>query len=111
MGLHYIPERGDIVDVNFDPTKGKEQAHDRPALVLSVERFNQHTGLALLAPISSSIRGHGFEVSINSGNTKGVVLTHQIRMIDYSERYCTLRGQADVKTVKEALAKVQVIVA
>ncbi len=109
--MHYIPERGDIVDVNFDPTRGKEQAHDRPALVLSVERFNQHTGLALLAPISSTIRGHGFEVPVNSGNTKGVVLTHQIRMIDYSERYCTLRGQADVMTVKEALTKVRAIVA
>jgi len=109
--IRYIPERGDIVDVNFDPTRGKEQAHDRPALVLSVKRFNKHTGLALLAPVTSTIRGHGFEVPVNSGNTKGVVLTHQMRMIDYSERYCTLRGQANAATVKEALSKVRAIVA
>lgn len=107
---HYIPDRGDVVDVNFDPTKGKEQAHDRPALVLSIERFNDHTGLALLAPISSVVRGNAFEVPINAGSTKGVILTHQIRMIDYAERYCTFRDKANLKTVNEALAKVRAII-
>ncbi len=32
---HYVPERGDIVWINFTPQAGHEQAGKRPALVIS----------------------------------------------------------------------------
>ena len=106
----YVPDRGDIVDINFDPTKGKEQAHERPALVLTPKKFNEYSGLALLAPITSSIRGNLFEVPFNTPDTKGVVLTHQVRMIDYKARKCTRRDTIPALVLKEALGKVRALV-
>ncbi|MGA1622786.1 MAG: type II toxin-antitoxin system PemK/MazF family toxin, partial [Synechocystis sp.] len=43
----YIPDRGDIVYLNFDPTKGHEQRGYRPALVLSPRSYNLKSTLAL----------------------------------------------------------------
>jgi mRNA interferase MazF len=34
------PSRGEVWDLNFDPTIGHEQAGARPALILSVDLFN-----------------------------------------------------------------------
>lgn len=105
MATGYVPDRGDIVDVNFDPTRGREQAHDRPALVLTKQNFNRQTGLVLLAPISTAIHGNLFEVAFNATSTKGVVLIHQIRMIDYKARVCTRRDTMPAKPLAEALGK------
>ena len=41
----YIPKQGDIVYLDFDPTIGHEQAGHRPAVVLSHDVFNEHTGM------------------------------------------------------------------
>ena len=86
MDKHYIPRRGDIVWTDFDPVAGHEQAHRRPALILSPESFNRYMKLALVAPITSRIRKHGFEVKLNQTEIEGVVLCHQARTIDYNAR-------------------------
>ena len=36
-----LPARGEIWDVDLDPIKGREQAGRRPALILSINAFNQ----------------------------------------------------------------------
>jgi mRNA-degrading endonuclease toxin of MazEF toxin-antitoxin module len=65
MVKSYIPKRGDIVWINFDPAAGQEQKGKRPALILSLETFNKHFGMAVAAPITSRVRGHAFEVILN----------------------------------------------
>ncbi len=35
----YVPDRGDVVWIYFNPTKGHEQAGHRPALVLSPRSY------------------------------------------------------------------------
>ncbi len=47
MVKKYIPKRGDLVWMNFDPAAGHEQKGKRPALILSPESFNKVFGLAL----------------------------------------------------------------
>lgn len=84
--MSYTPKRGDIVWIDFDPSAGHEQAHHRPALVLSPEPFNKQIQLALVAPITSRVRGHGFEVAVDTDKTKGVVLCQQVKTIDYAAR-------------------------
>ena len=49
----YIPRRGDIVWINFDPQAGHEQANERPALVLSDEQYNRRLRLAIMCPITT----------------------------------------------------------
>ena len=106
----YIPERGDIIWTNFDPSAGREQANKRPALVLSPKPFNDQINLTLVAPITSTIRGHGFEVHLKNTHTQGVALCQQIKMIDYDQRGVQFIEKAPTLIINEALAKVRVIV-
>ena len=106
----YIPERGDLVWTDFDPAAGHEQMGRRPALVLSPAVFNKKILLALVAPVTSRVRGHGFEVILNGGKISGVVLCHQIKMIDFVERGLRFVEKVPASVVSEALAKVKAIV-
>lgn len=108
--MAYIPKRGDIVWTDFDPSAGHEQAHKRPAIVLSPEPFNKQIQLALVAPITTTVRGHGFEVKLNGAKTEGVVLCQQVKTIDYDFRGITFIESAPVKVINEVLAKVRVLV-
>ena len=52
------PHRGEIWLVDLDPTRGHEQAGQRPALVLSVDDFNLGpTDLVIVIPLTSRLRG------------------------------------------------------
>ena len=106
----YVPERSDIVHTNFDPSAGHEQAMKRPALVLSPGVFNSRVGLALVAPITSRVRGHGFEVAVNGQTTTGVILCQQIKMIDFATRGVRLIEKARPDVLADVLAKVRVLV-
>ncbi len=85
----FIPDRGDVVYLDFNPQAGHEQSGRRPALVLSPRAFNERTGLAFLCPITNTIRGHSFEVRIpDKCGIKGAVLAHQIKSLDLAARRC-----------------------
>ena len=53
---NYIPDKGDIIYVSFDPTKGHEQAGFRPAIVLSNILFNKFTGMAIVCHITNNTK-------------------------------------------------------
>jgi len=90
-----VPERGDLVIMDFDPQAGHEQAKRRPALVLSTAAFNTAFGLALVAPVTSKARGHAFEVPLPDGAAVyGVVLTHQLKSLDWRARRTDIVGHA-----------------
>ncbi len=81
------PDVGDIVILDFNPQAGHEQTGKRPALVLSPRRFNQTTGFAWLCPITSQEKGYPFEVKVmGSKKTRGVILTDQLKSLDWSAR-------------------------
>jgi len=50
----YIPKKGDFITVTFDPQSGHEQKGRRPALVVSNDLFNKHTGLVIVCPITNT---------------------------------------------------------
>lgn len=109
-GKKYIPERGDLVWTNFDPAPGHEQKGKRPALVLSPASFNKKIMLAMVAPITSRVRGHGFEVPLEGQKIHGAVLCQQVKMIDFSERGLHFAEKASEATISDALARVRTIV-
>jgi mRNA interferase MazF len=83
----YVPDRGDIVKFDFDPTLGREQAGYRPALIVTSQEFNRATGLALVCPITSKVKGFNLEVILPEGlQTTGVVLVFQVKTVDWMER-------------------------
>ncbi|MDR0308001.1 MAG: endoribonuclease MazF [Chitinispirillales bacterium] len=82
----YIPERGDIVWLNFNPQAGHEQKGKRPAIVVSPKEYNEKTGLGLFCPITSTMKGYPFEVEIKNKKITGVVLSDQIKSLDWKTR-------------------------
>jgi len=63
--MRAIPDRGDVILLSFDPTLGHEQAGFRPAVVLSPEIYNKASGLCLVCPITTSIKGYPFEATLD----------------------------------------------
>ncbi|MDD1635115.1 MAG: type II toxin-antitoxin system PemK/MazF family toxin [Methylococcaceae bacterium] len=102
--MGYIPEQGDIIWLSFDPSSGKEIIKRRPAYVISRKLFNEHTGLALVAPISSTVRGIKLEVVLDDSlNTQGAILIHQVKSLDFVEReaeFIECTSQATIDKVK-----------
>lgn len=85
--MSYVPDRGDVVWLSFDPQSGREQAGRRPALVLSPRAYNQRTSLAILCPITSQIKGYPFEVALPSDSQiRGVILCDQVKSLDWRVR-------------------------
>ena len=83
----YVPRRGDLVWLSFDPQAGHEQAGHRPAFVLSPESYNRKTGLLLACPITSKVKGYPFEVALPPGlPVGGVILADQIKSLDWKVR-------------------------
>jgi len=83
----YVPDRGDIVWLNFTPQTGHEQRGKRPALVLSPKIYNEKTSLCICLPITSKIKGYPFEVALpKSLEIQGVILSDQIKSLDFVAR-------------------------
>ena len=106
----YIPERGDIVYMNFSPQTGREQSGRRPALTLSSYNYNALSGLAVFCPITSRVKGYPFEVNVGEGSkTEGVVLSDQVKSIDWERRGVSFVEKADDELVEEVLEKLGVL--
>jgi len=104
--MAYIPSRGDIVWITFNPQAGHEQAGRRPALVLSPAVYNDKVGLAILCPITSQIKGYPFEVLIPDGlKTSGAILADQVKNLDWKVRQAELICQLPTATIDEVLQK------
>ncbi len=59
------PSRGDVWRVNLDPSRGHEQAGTRPALVVSVDLFNQGPAeLVVVVPLTTTARGIPLHVEV-----------------------------------------------
>jgi mRNA interferase MazF len=79
----YVPDSGDLIWTEFDPTRGREQAGRRPALVVSSAEFTENTGLAVVCPITSRVRPFPTSVVLPPGlPVAGEILTSHIRSID-----------------------------
>jgi mRNA interferase MazF len=80
----YIPARGDVVYLDFDPQAGREQKGRRPALVLSPIAYNRRVGLCVACPITNQVKGYPFEVAIPAGfQVTGVILADQVKSLDW----------------------------
>ena len=108
--MAYIPQQGDAIWLNFNPQAGHEQAGRRPALVLTPGAYNQKVGLAILCPITNQMKGYPFEVKIPAGlDVTGVVLSDQVKSLDWRIRQAELICKLPNATVKEVLQKLSLL--
>ncbi len=104
--MAYIPEKGDAVWLDFNPQTGHEQAGRRPAIVISPTSYNQKVGLALFCPITNQAKGYPFEVAIPTNkNITGVVLSDQIKSLDWRARNVVFIGKLPDSVIEDVLKK------
>ena len=107
----FVPERGDVIWLTFDPQAGHEQAGRRPALVLSPSAYNEKVGLAILCPITSQVKGYPFEVNIPQGlPIEGVILADQVKNLDWEVREAKLVFQLPSQITNEVLKKINLLI-
>lgn len=107
----YIPSRGDIVYLDFDPTRGHEQRGHRPAFVISPVGYNRKSSLALLMPITTQQKGYPFEVPLPAGLTiQGVILVDQIKCLDWKARGMRFVESVPEGVIEDVQAKIEPLV-
>lgn len=106
----YVPARGDIVFLQFNPQRGREQVGLRPALVLSPKEYNEKVGLMLACPITSQAKGYPFEVALPRGlKTRGVILADHVKSLDWKARQARFLGKVPAITLSEVLEKISLL--
>ncbi len=99
--IRYVPDRGDLVWLEFDPQAGHEQSGRRPALVLSPALYNDRAGLALFCPITNQVKGYPFEVPLPPGlRITGAILADQVRSLDWLARKARRADRAPAEVVR-----------
>lgn len=103
----YCPDRGDIIDITFDPQEGREQRGRRPALVLTPQRYNRRAGLCVLCPITNQQKGYPFEVPIPTGHAvTGVILSDQVKSLSWERRNAVFRCASPPGVLSEAHGRI-----
>jgi mRNA interferase ChpB len=112
--MAYVPNRGDIVHLQFDPSSGQEMKGPHFGLVLSSKVFN-HQGLAMICPISqgaaAAARTYGTVVTLVGAGTDtlGAVHCHQLKSLDWRARKVRLKQTVPQHVLDEALARLEAI--
>jgi mRNA interferase MazF len=107
----YIPDRGHIVYLNFDPTKGHEQWGRRPAFVISPRIYHEKSSLALFLPITKQRKDYPFEVSLPLDfQIQGVILADQIKCLDWKVRDIQFIEIASESFIEEVQAKIETLI-
>lgn len=105
----YVPDKGDVVWLNFTPQAGHEQKGKRPAITLSIKAYNDKTNLALFCPITSKIKNYPFEIRIKTKKIDGVILSDQIKSLDWSIREIEYIGKADEEIIAKTINNIKLL--
>lgn len=107
MPRPYVPARGDLIWLNFNPQAGREQAGHRPALVLTPREYSRMTGLALCCPVTRQVKGYAFEVVLPVGlAVEGAVLADHVTSVDLRARGAERIASAPEGVVKQVTARI-----
>ncbi len=101
---------GRLIWVDFDPTKGSEQAGHRPAVVLSPFMYNNKTGMCLCVPCTTQSKGYPFEVVLSGQERDGVALADQVKSIAWRARGATKKGTVAPEELQLIKAKINVLI-
>ena len=107
----YFPKKGDFISISFDPQTGHEQKGRRPALVVSNDLFNKHTGLAIVCPITNTDRGFPFHLPIPAASPlTGFVMVEQLKSVDFSKRRAKFVHRAPPEFLEDVLDMIDVCI-
>jgi mRNA interferase MazF len=105
----YVPEAGDIVMMEFDRQVGRQQAKRCPALVLTDQRYNRASGLAIVCPLTSKRKPYPFALPITVDDVEGAVLVDQLKSLDWAGRKAKFHSKAEAPLVHKVRQYVAVL--
>ena len=105
----YVPDAGDIVFIDFDPQVGPQQAKRRPALVLTDQRYNRASGLAVVCPLTSKRKPYPFALPIKVDQVEGAVLVDQIKRVDWAGRQAQFHSKAEPALLRKVRQYIAVL--
>ena len=104
--------RGEIFWASLDPTRGREQAGDRPVLVLSQDTFNERSGTVIAVALTSQAQAAGFplvmELSCPGLPKRSWIKISQIRTLSVERlgRRITRLSEEELDRVIEGLNEI-----
>jgi mRNA interferase MazF len=110
MVTPYVPEAGDIAMMDFDPQVGRQQAKRGPALVLTDQRYNRASGLAIVCPLTSKRKPYPFALPVTVDQVEGAVLVDQLKSMDWSGRKANFHSKAEPALVSKVRQYVAVLI-
>jgi mRNA interferase MazF len=104
----YHPDRGDLIEMNFQPAAGREIDKRRPAIVLSPVAYNRKTGLCVAVPLSTDLTSGPFWLPMPSGYLPrpSLILCDYVKSFDYRERGATLLHSVPTNLVEKIVENV-----
>lgn len=113
----HSPRRGEVWQVNFNPTKGSEIRKLRPAVVVSSDAVGM-LPIKLIAPITTwneSFASKLWLVKIEPSETNGltqqsVVDTLQVRCVDVRARFIKKIGVFPSSIMEEIAASIAIVI-
>ena len=77
-------------------------------MILSPASYNGLTGLSLICPITSRVKGYPFEVAIPTGlPVSGVILSDQVRSIDWRARRADFAANLPASVIETIVQRLQ----
>lgn len=94
-------DAGDLIWVELDPVRGREQAGRRPAVVVTTAAYHKVSSLAFVCPITTNPGPWPFKVPL-PGNLQlqGGVLVDQMRAVDRTQRIFGRLGRVPDETLE-----------
>ena len=108
VNLNYVPEKGDLVWLDFNPQAGHEQKGRRPAICISQKKYNQK--IALFCPITSHIKGYPFEIVLDNHSINGCILSDQVKNLDYRQRHCDFIEKATEEEINSVVDNIKLLI-
>lgn len=109
MVARYAPAAGDVIWMDFDQQRGREQAKRRPALVLTDQSYNRASGLAIVCPLTSQRKPYPFALPAVVDKVEGAVLVDQLNSMDWAARRASFHSKADPALLKKVRSYVAVL--
>lgn len=106
----YVPEKGDLVWLDFDPQSGHEQKGRRPAVCVSQKKYNQKIGLALFCPVTSHIKGYPFEIVLENHSINGCILSDQVKNLDWTQRNCDFIEKTTEEEINSVVDNIKLMI-
>ena len=85
----WVPDRSEIIWINYNPQSGREMRDMHPMLVLSPQQFNSRTGIVIGLPMTTAEYNNTNPFAVKFQGPRGIhsyILAHQPKSFDWHQR-------------------------